>query len=121
MRLGRIIMGALYVVAGIGHFVATPIYERMMPGYIPFTWYHALVLVSGAAEIAGGLGLLLPGRRRAAAWGIVCLLIAVWPANLWMAMHPELVSAAPPWILWLRVPLQIPLIWWAWLYTRVED
>jgi uncharacterized membrane protein len=120
MRLGRVVIGVMYVVAGTAHFVVTKIYVRIMPGYIPFTWDHTLVLMSGAAEIAGGIGVLVPGRRRAAAWGIVCLLIAVWPANLWMAMHPELFSGIPVWAMWVRLPLQLPLIWWAWLYTRVD-
>jgi uncharacterized membrane protein len=119
MRKGLIAMGCLYTVAGIGHFVATHAYERVMPVYLPA--HHALVLVSGAAEIAGGLGVLLPQTRRAAAWGIVLLLLAVWPANLWMAQHPWLTPGIPHWALWLRLPFQVPLIWWAWLYTRREN
>jgi uncharacterized membrane protein len=111
-------MGGLYVVAGLGHFVLTPADERVMPAYLPA--HHALVLLSGAAEIAGGLGVLIPGRRRAAAWGLVCLLIAVFPTNLWMAQHPELTPGVPVWLLWLRLPLQLPLIWWAYRYTHEE-
>ncbi len=111
-------MGGLYVVAGLGHFAFTRTYEHVMPAYLPAP--HALVLISGAAEIAGGLGVLIPGRRRAAAWGLVCLLLAVLPANLWMAQHPELTPGVPVWLLWLRLPLQLPLIWWAWCYTRAE-
>ena len=118
MRLGRVLMGVLYVVAGMGHFAFTRAYERVMPPYLPA--HHALVLLSGAAEIASGLGVLIPGRRRAAAWGLVCLLVAVFPANLWMAQHPELSPGTPPWLLWLRLPLQLPLIWWAWQYTQPE-
>ncbi len=121
MRVGRLLMGAIYIVAGVGHFVATPMYVRIMPGYIPFTWDHALVLMSGLAEIAGGLGVIIPGRRRAAAWGIVALLVAVWPANIWMATHPYLFPGIPLWAEWIRVPLQLPLIWWAWQYTRPEN
>ena len=118
MRPGRVLMGVLYVVAGSAHFVATRAYERMVPSYLPAP--HELVLLSGAAEIAGGLGVLIPGRRRAAAWGLVCLLVAVFPANLWMAQHPELSPGVPLWLLWLRLPLQLPLIWWAWKYTKPE-
>jgi uncharacterized membrane protein len=109
-------MGVLYVVAGLGHFVATRTYERIMPDYLPA--HHELVLLSGMAEIAGGLGLLVPQTRRAAAWGIVLLLIVVWPANLWMVQHPERFPGMPLWAMWLRLPLQVPLIWWAWRYTR---
>jgi uncharacterized membrane protein len=116
MRIGRVVMGALYVGAGIMHFVATNAYERIMPTYLPA--HRELVLLSGAAEVAGGLGVLLPYTRRSAAWGIVCLLIAVTPANIWMAQHPELTPGVPAWLLWLRLPLQVPLLWWAWRYTR---
>lgn len=119
MRLGRALMGGLYVVAGLCHFALTRKYEHVMPAYLPAP--HALVLISGAAEIAGGLGVLIPELRRAAAWGLVCLLLAVLPANLWMAQHPELTPGVSEWLLWLRLPLQLPLIWWAWRYTTPED
>lgn len=120
MRVGRVVMGVLYVVAGVGHFVATQAFERIMPEYLPD--HRALVLVSGAAEIAGGVGVLMARRYpvvgRVAAWGIVMLLVAVWPANLWMVQHPELFPGVPLWALWVRLPLQAPLIWWAWSYTH---
>lgn len=119
MRIARIVMGVLYMAAGVGHFVATRAYARAMPGYLPA--HRELVLLSGAAEIAGGLGVLVPQTRRAAAWGIVLLLIAVWPANLWMAQHPNRFPSVPLWALWLRLPLQLPLIWWAWRYTRINE
>lgn len=115
MRVGKIVMGALYIIAGIGHFKATRMYVRIMPDYLPEP--HALVLLSGAAEIAGGVGVLLPQTRRAAAFGIILLLIAVMPANVWMVQHPERFPGIPLWAMWLRLPLQLPLMWWAWLYT----
>lgn len=118
MRLGRVLMGVLYITAGLCHFAFTRTYANIMPDYLPA--HRELVLISGAAEIAGGLGVLIPQSRRAAAWGILLLLIAVLPANLWMAQHPGLYSGIPPWTLWLRLPLQLPLIWWAYLYTKPE-
>ena len=114
-------MGAAYVVAGLLHFAFTPAYTRMVPSYLPD--HRLLVLLSGAAEIAGGLGLLLPEDRsgqprRAAAWGLVLLLIAVFPANVTMVAEHARFPQVPLWAAWLRLPLQIPLIWWAWSYAR---
>jgi uncharacterized membrane protein len=109
-------MGVLYVVAGTAHFVLTRTYEGIMPDYLPA--HRALVLVSGAAEIAGGVGVLVPQTRRAAAWGIVVLLVCVMPANVWMVQHPERWPGIPVWAMWVRLPLQGVLIWWALRYTR---
>lgn len=119
MRIGRALMGTLYITAGIAHFVLTPVYEGIMPDYIPA--HHELVLLTGAAEIAGGLGILVPQTRRAAAWALVVLLLVVLPANIWMVQHPERYPGVPLWALWLRLPLQLPLIWWAFRYTCAED
>ena len=116
MRVARVLMGGLYVVAGVGHFVATRLYMSIMPDYLPA--HRELVLLSGVAEIAGGVGVLLPQTRMAAAWGIIALLVCVMPANVWMVQHPELYPGIPVWALWLRLPLQGVLVWWAWLYTR---
>ena len=121
MPLPRTAMGVLYVVAGSLHFAATATYMRIMPDYLPA--HRGLVLLSGAAEIAGGLGLLVPQTRsgqpgRAAAWGLVALLIAVFPANLTFITDPTRFPQVPLWAAWLRLPLQLPLILWAWRYTR---
>ena len=119
MQWGRGVMGVLYLGAGVMHFVVMRAYVAIVPGYLPA--HHALVVVSGVAEMAGGLGVLVgvwfPGVGRAAAWGIVLLLLAVWPANLWMVQHPELFPWVPLWVAWVRLPLQVPLIWWALRYA----
>jgi uncharacterized membrane protein len=88
-----------------------------VPGYLPA--HRELVLISGAAEIAGGAGLLIPRTRRYAALGLAVLLFAVFPANIWMAQHHDRFGV-PPWLLWIRLPLQIPLIYWALRYTRKQ-
>lgn len=119
MKLGRAVMGALYLVAGAGHFLVTEVYMRIMPDYLPA--HRELVLLSGLAEMAGGLGVLLPSTRRAAAWGLIVLLVAVMPANIWMVQHPERWPGIPLWALWLRLPLQGVLIWWAWRCTQPEQ
>lgn len=118
MQIGRILMGILYVAAGTLHFVATRRYMAIMPPYVPA--HRTLVLVSGAAEIVGGLGILMPfpAVQRAAAWGLIALLIAVFPANLTMVVDHARFQSIPLWAAWARLPLQLPLIYWAWLYTR---
>ncbi len=90
----------------------TGAYAQIVPPYLP--WHRFLVYVSGAAEIAGALGLLIPSWRRLAAWGLVLLLIAVFPANVYMANHGVQINARPmpQWLLWARLPLQALLIWW---------
>ena len=115
MNLRRIFLLAAavsYVVAGVFHFVKTDSYLKIMPPWIP--WHLAMVYVSGAAEIAGGFGLLIPALRRPAAWGLVALLIAVFPANIYMAVENVQVTAnpIPAALLWARLPLQALLIWW---------
>jgi uncharacterized membrane protein len=111
-------MGALYVAAGVLHFVATERYTSLMPPYLPAP--RMLVLISGAAEIAGGLGILapIPELQRAAAWGVIALLVAVMPANIYMVTDHAKFANIPLWAVWARLPLQLPLIYWAWRYTR---
>ena len=114
--LTRYLLGALYIAAGVNHFLNTATYVRIMPPYLP--WHLELVYLSGVAEAA--LGFLLLIRRYCvwAGWGLVALCIAVLPANVQMAMHANLYPAIPELALWLRLPAQGLLIAWAWWYTR---
>jgi uncharacterized membrane protein len=113
-----VVVAAFYVGAGTLHFIKPAPYLRIMPPYI--AWHPAMVRVSGAFEILGGLGLFVPATRRAAAFGLVALLIAVFPANFYMAMHPVEAGAAgvAPVLRWGRLPLQLLLIWWLVWCTR---
>lgn len=106
------------VLAGVNHFIAPDPYVAIMPDALP--WHLALVYLSGVAEIAGGLGLILPSTRRLAAWGLIAMLVAIFPANVNMAINhlPLGGKVAPTWLLWARLPLQAVLIAWAWWYTR---
>jgi len=106
------------VAAGANHFVAPETYVAMMPHALPAPL--ALVYVSGVAEILGGLGLILPATRRLAAWGLIALYVAVFPANLNMAINglPLGSHHLPAWALWGRLPLQLVLIAWAYSYAR---
>ena len=106
-RWGRWILAGVFVVAGIAHLVRPDIYLTAMPDWLPAPWW--LVVVSGVAEILGGIGLLVPdaGVRRAAGWGLAALLVAVYPANVeWAMDQPHVVA------LWARLPLQGALVAW---------
>jgi uncharacterized membrane protein len=118
-RIGLVLAAILYIGAGTLHFIKTHAYLRIMPPYVP--WHLFMVRFSGVCEILGGLGLLLPQTRRAAAWGLVALLIAVFPANIYMMSNPLEAGAEsiPPVVLWARLALQPLLIWWVlWLRKR---
>jgi uncharacterized membrane protein len=122
LTIGRFVLAAVFLFAGALHFAVPQFYVKIVPLYLPAPLQ--LVYVSGFFEVLGGLGLLLPVDmlgfpvRRTAAWGLVALLIAVMPANIYMASDPEKFASFPHWALLLRLPLQLPLIWWAWLYSR---
>ena len=115
----KVIFGLLFVGAGVNHFVDTPFYLSIMPPYMP--WPYDLVIVSGVAEIMLGIALLIPKFSRLAAWGIIALLIAVFPANIHMVTHAELYPTIPVIFLWLRLPLQALLVLWAYCYTQISD
>lgn len=111
-------MTVIMVLAGVNHFIAPATYLGMMPVVLPAPL--ALVYLSGVAEIAGGLGLVPRATRKLAAWGLVALLVAIFPANLNMALNdlPLGTRSVPSWALWARLPLQLVLIAWAWWFTR---
>lgn len=109
-------MAALFLFAGMMHLFTPAPFLRIVPPMLP--WHHALVAISGAAEILGGVGLLLGRTRRWAAYGLIMLLIAVFPANIYMAVAHNSFSEIPVWLLWLRLPIQFLLIGWVWRYTK---
>jgi uncharacterized membrane protein len=113
--IGLYIMAAFFVYAGISHFTKKNFFIKAMPPYIPN--HEAMVILSGIAEITLGLGLLFKSTQSLAAWGIILLLIAVFPANIYMATSGKF-KKIPQWLLWLRLPLQLILIAWAYLYTK---
>lgn len=112
------IMAVFYVVAGVMHFTHSEYYLPMMPLYLP--WHAALIFLSGVAEVGLGVAVLIPALRWLAAWGIVLLLIAIFPANIHIALHNVPVFGATEgagvWN-WVRLPLQGVLMLWAWWYT----
>lgn len=105
----RVLTAAGFIVAGAFHFIRPDDYIRIVPEELPAP--AALVAISGVAEILGGLGLLVPRTCRVAGLGLVALLVAVFPANVNMAIHhEELGGGTPPWVLWARLPLQAALV-----------
>jgi uncharacterized membrane protein len=114
------VMGPLYVVAGILHFVVPELYAQIIPPFLPAPL--ALVYLSGVAEIVVGVGVLIPRTRRYAAWATIALLVAIFPANVYMATSMVVVEGIgggdpSPLIRWGRLPLQGVLILWAYWYT----
>jgi uncharacterized membrane protein len=110
-------LGVAFVGAGVNHFVMPRAYEQIVPPSMKDR-AQSLVAVSGIAEIVGGLGVLLPWTRRPAGLGLIALLAAVFPANLYMARTPEDFRKIPRWALYARLPLQPLMMWWAWSATR---
>jgi len=109
------IMAIAYVLAGINHFWHPDFYIKMIEAFLP--WPLGIIYISGIAEIAGGIGLLIPATRRYAAFALIFLLISIFPANIYMAMHPQQWPELSPWALYLRLPLQLVLIYLVNLYT----
>lgn len=105
--LGRWALAVAFLGAGGVHLLAPGVYDPVMPPAVPAP--RAMILLSGLAEVAGGLGLLMPNPhlRRAAGWGLAALLVAVYPANVWMAVDGV---GGPAWALWARLPVQGVLV-----------
>jgi uncharacterized membrane protein len=116
-RRSRLVLSLAFIGAGVNHFVMPRAYEAIVPPSMK-SRAQSLVAVSGVAEVAGGLGVLLPWTRRLAGLGLIALLAAVFPANLHMARAPERFSKIPRWALYARLPLQPLMMWWAWKATR---
>lgn len=112
----RGLLGVFFIAAGINHFWHTAFYVAMMPPYLPL--HLDLVYLSGLAEITLGALILSYRWRAVAGWGLVALSVAVFPANVHMALNPALFPQFTPTGLWLRLPLQIVVIFWAYWATR---
>jgi uncharacterized membrane protein len=113
------ILSVAMIAVGVTHFVNPEPFERIVPTWLP--WPHSLVLVSGFFEVLGGIGVLVPTTRRSAAWGLVALYVAVFPANVNMALnHIQLspTDTLPVWAMWARLPFQALFIAWALWFTR---
>lgn len=113
-NLSLYIQAVVYIAAGLNHFISPKTYLALMPPYIPA--HNLMVILSGIAEVLLGVGLLFPATRSLSAWGLILLLIAIFPANVHMATSSRF-AKLPAWLRWGRLPLQGLLIWWAYQYT----
>lgn len=109
------LMAAIYILAGLNHFRVPWIYKKMIPPTLPLP--KLLNIASGLAEFVLGVALCIPTISAYAAWGIIALLVAVFPANVYMYTNDKAAMGLPKWMRLLRLPLQLLLIYWAWLYT----
>lgn len=117
----RVILAVSTIVVGITHFIRPEQYARIVPPQLPYPF--ELVYISGFFEILGGMGLLIPFVSVAAAWGLIALFIAVFPANINQAINSIPIEGIPhhPLLYWFRLPFQAVLIAWAWWYTRKPE
>lgn len=113
----RGLFGAVMICAGAMHFITPNAYLRVMPDYLP--WHLELVYISGVFEVLGGVGLFVKQVRPLSGWGLVALLLAVWPANIYMATEGGM-GVMTPVVAWVRVALQPALMWIAYVVSRPE-
>lgn len=116
--VSKYVLAVFMICAGMMHFVSPEFYMKIMPPYLPL--HRELVYLSGICEIVSGILLLIPRYARLAAWGIIALLIAVFPANIYLYQNQEVLSA-PPLFHLLRLPIQAVLITWAYWHTRPTE
>ncbi len=109
------LMALIYTVAGLNHFRSPKLYERIIPPYFPNP--KLLNVISGFAEIVLGIALMIPMVSNYAAWGIIALLIAVFPTHVYMYQNEKAGMKLPKYVLLLRMPVQLVLIYWAYIYT----
>jgi len=123
MRKFRTVMKYLlaisFIGAGLNHFANPEFYMRIMPPYLP--WPSALHLIAGFFEFVFGVMLLIPRFQKWAAWGLIALLLAVYPANIHMAVNRHLYPELGMTFHWIRLPLQLVLIAWAWWFTKADE
>ena len=110
--MSRALLGATFLATGVLHFLRPRMYEAIMPRYLPA--HRELVYASGVAEVAGGAGVLFGRTRKGAAWWLIATLVAIFPANVEMAVNADRFKRFPEPLLWARLPLQGALIAWVW-------
>ena len=117
-RISLFLLAAFFTYAGVGHFTNEAFFLAIVPPWLPYPLL--MVQISGVAEIAGGVGILIPQLRRLAGWGLLALLVAVYPANIHMALHPEQFPEMTQNALYFRLPLQFVAFAWVWWATKPD-
>ncbi len=118
-RISLLLLAAFFILAGINHFLNLAFYVAMMPPYLPA--HVPLVYLSGLLETIGGIAVLFAQTRKWAGYGLIALMIVVFPANIYMAMNPSLfVESGSVWALYLRLPLQVVIIGWIYWTTKPD-
>ncbi|PWN05983.1 DoxX family protein [Rhodohalobacter mucosus] len=111
----KLTFSILFIAAGLFHFLRPQLFVKIMPPWVP--WHRFMVFFSGFLEILFGVMLLVPSTSAIGAWGLIAVLIGVFPANIHMAVNSDQFPEIPAWLLWLRLPMQLVLIGWAWIYV----
>ncbi|HEY4617019.1 MAG TPA: DoxX family protein [Flavobacterium sp.] len=109
------LMAMIYTVAGLNHFRSPKLYQKIIPPYFPNP--KLLNQISGFAEVTLGITLMIPMLSNYAAWGVIALLVAVFPTHVYMYQNEKAAMRLPKYVLLLRMPLQLVLIYWAYIYT----
>lgn len=117
-RIALLIIALFFMTGGIAHFVVADFFIQAMPDYLAY--HQELVMVSGVFEILGAIGILLPQTRLIAGYGLMALIIAVYPANINMAMQPEKYQNISELFLYIRLPMQFILLWFVWWAIKPE-
>ena len=111
-RIPLLIIALFFIAGGIAHFVFTDFFVQSMPDYL--SYHKELVIISGIFELLGAIGILVPQTRCFSAFGLILLVIAVYPANINMALHPERFKDIPVLFLYVRLPFQFLFVWFIW-------
>ncbi|MDF4222392.1 hypothetical protein PXC01_12385 [Maribacter sp. M208] len=111
------LMGAIYIFAGIMHFIKPKVYLRIMPRYLPA--HKALVLLSGVVEILLGMGLFFKATKNFSIYGIIAMLAVFLLVHFYMLSSNKASAGFPKWLLLLRLPIQFALMYWAFMYLNL--
>ena len=111
------LMGTIYIIGGILHFIKPKVYLRIMPRYLPF--HKPLVLLSGLAEIMLGFGLFFKATKDLSIYGIIVMLAIFLLVHFYMLSSEKASAGFPKWLLLIRLPLQFALMYWAFIYLKV--